>query len=105
MALPVNREGHFKPSTVVEALRGRGLNRVLIEGGGVTVSSFLQAQVLERLHVTIAPLIIGSGVAAFRLDPISSLEKALRPEYQLFCLGNDLLFDFDLSKIKTETNT
>ena len=65
----------------------------------------LQAQVLERLHVTIAPLIIGSGVAAFRLDPISSLEKALRPEYQLFRLGNDLLFDFDLSKIKTETNT
>jgi len=105
VTLPVNREGHFKPSTVVEALRGRGLNRVLIEGGGVTVSSFLQAQVLERLHVTIAPLIIGSGVAAFRLNPISSLEKALRPEYQLFRLGNDLLFDFDLSKIKTETNT
>jgi riboflavin-specific deaminase-like protein len=105
VTLPVNREGHFKPSTIIEALRERGLNRVLIEGGGATVSSFLQAQVLERLHVTIAPLIIGSGIAAFKLDPISTLEKALRPEYQFFRLGNDLLFDFDLSKVKMETET
>ena len=105
LSLPVNTEGKFEPSTVVEALRDRGLNRVLIEGGGVTVSSFLRAQTLDRLHVTIAPLIIGSGVAAFTLDPISTLEKALRPEYQFLRLGNDFLFDFDLSKAKMETHT
>ena len=105
LTLPVNTEGNFEPSTVVGALRDRGLNRVLIEGGGVTVSSFLRTQILDRLHVTIAPLIIGSGVAAFTLDPISTLEKALRPEYQFHRLGNDFLFDFDLSKAKMETHT
>lgn len=105
LTLPVNREGYFEPSTVVYALRDRGFNRVLVEGGGVTVSSFLQAHVLDRLHVTIAPLIIGSGVAAFTLDPISSLEKALRRKYQFLRLGSDFLFDFDLSKDLMETDT
>ena len=105
LTLPVNREGYFEPSTIVEALRDRGLHRILIEGGGVTVSSFLQARTLDRLHVTIAPLIIGSGVAAFTLNPISELEKALRPEYQFLRLGNDFLFDFDLSEARMETHT
>ena len=34
LTLPVNAEGNFEPSTVIEALRDRGLNRVLVEGGG-----------------------------------------------------------------------
>ena len=105
LTLPANAEGNFEPSTVIEALRDRGLNRVLVEGGGVTVSNFLRAQILDRLHVTIAPLIIGSGVAAFTLDPISTLGKALRPKYQFLRLGNDFLFDFDLRKAKMETCT
>jgi riboflavin-specific deaminase-like protein len=105
LTLPVNGEGNFEPSTVIKALRDRGLNRVLVEGGGVTVSNFLRAQILDRLHVTIAPLIIGSGVAAFTLDPINRLGKALRPEYQFLRLGNDFLFDFDLRKARMETCT
>jgi riboflavin-specific deaminase-like protein len=42
-------------------LRARGLRRVLVEGGGVTVSRFLQAGLLDRLHLTVAPMLIGSG--------------------------------------------
>lgn len=88
--------GGFAPVTVIEALRTRGLRRILVEGGGVTVSRFLQAGALTRLHVTVAPLLIGSGRHALTLPPIATLDQALRPPCHLFHLGNDVLFDLDL---------
>lgn len=86
----------FHPAAVLDLLRRRGLRRVLVEGGGVTVSRFLQAGVLHRLHVTVAPLLIGSGRPAFTLDPVETLDRALRPRCRHFVLGNDLLFDLEL---------
>ena len=38
-----------------------GLGSLLIEGGGITITGFLEAGLLDRLQVSIAPLIIGSG--------------------------------------------
>ena len=87
----------FAPATLLDALRARGLRRILVEGGGVTVSRFLQAGALTRLHVTVAPMLIGSGRPGLTLPPITSPEKALRPACRLFRLGDDVLFDLDLS--------
>ena len=88
--------GSFAPAMVLEALRARGLRRILVEGGGVTVSRFLQAGALTRLHVTVAPMLIGAGRHALTLPPIASLDQALRPPCHLFHLGDDVLFDLDL---------
>ena len=88
--------GGFTPAAVVRALRDRGYRRLLIEGGGTTVSRFLQARALDRLHITVAPLVIGSGPPALTLDPIDSLDDALRPPCRRFRLGDDVLFDLDL---------
>jgi riboflavin-specific deaminase-like protein len=95
IALPAGPDG-FEPTAVLEALRARALRRVLVEGGGVTVSRFLQAGVLDRLHVCVAPLLIGSGRPALTLPPVASLAQALRPRCRHFHLGDDLLFDLDL---------
>ena len=91
-----DRRIRFAPATVLEALRARGLRRILVEGGGITVSRFLEAGRLTRLHVTVAPVLIGSGRPALTLPPIASLDQALRPPCRLFHLENDLLFDLDL---------
>jgi riboflavin-specific deaminase-like protein len=98
---PKNGQGErrgFEPSLILETLRDQGLRRVLVEGGGVTVSRFLQAGSLTRLHVTVAPLLIGSGRHSLTLPPIASLGQALRPPCHLFRLGDDVLFDLDLSR-------
>ena len=88
--------GGFDPAAVLQALRRQGYRRILVEGGGTTVSRFLQAGALDRLHVTVAPLLIGGGRPAFTLDPIESLDEALRPHCRHFRLGDDILFDLDL---------
>ena len=96
LRMPTAGPDGFDPRVVLEALREQGLTRVLIEGGGVTVSRFLQAGTLDRLHVTVAPLLIGAGRPALTLAPIESLEQALRPPCRYFRLGDDMLFDLDL---------
>src|SRR5262249_44349059 len=47
--------GRLDLSELLGRLHARGCWRVFVEGGGVTVSSFLEAGLLDRLHIAIAP--------------------------------------------------
>ncbi len=86
------------PAIILRVLSDFGLRKVFVEGGGVTVSAFLNAGLLDRLHVMVAPMIIGSGRPAFSLPEIDLLSDALRPRAQLVSLGSDMLFDLDFSE-------
>ena len=97
LTLPASGAKGFEPGGVLEALRACGLRRVLVEGGGVTVSRFLEAGVLDRLHLTVAPMLMGSGRPGITLPPFEALGQSLRPRCRHVPLGDDLLFDLDLS--------
>jgi diaminohydroxyphosphoribosylaminopyrimidine deaminase/5-amino-6-(5-phosphoribosylamino)uracil reductase len=96
VALPAP-DGRIAPHDVLAALAERGLRRVLIEGGADTVSRFLAAGSLDRLHVMVAPIILGSGRAGFVLPSIERCDQALRPPMRTFRLDDETLFDVDLS--------
>jgi diaminohydroxyphosphoribosylaminopyrimidine deaminase/5-amino-6-(5-phosphoribosylamino)uracil reductase len=89
-------DGRIDVHALITALAERGLRRLLVEGGAYTVSSFLAAGALDRLHVAVSPVIIGSGQAGICLAPIARMEQALRPRCMTYRLGDDVLFDFDL---------
>lgn len=89
----LDANGQLDLSAVLEVLRVRGLPRVFVEGGGVTVSRFLEARLLQRLHIAVAPSIFGSGRAAFGLPAIDSLHEQVRLDWRPFHLGKDLLLD------------
>ncbi|MEX2035562.1 MAG: RibD family protein, partial [Xanthobacteraceae bacterium] len=48
-------DGQIAPAAILAALAERGFRRILIEGGADTVSRFLAAKCLDRLHVMVAP--------------------------------------------------
>jgi diaminohydroxyphosphoribosylaminopyrimidine deaminase / 5-amino-6-(5-phosphoribosylamino)uracil reductase len=77
------------------ALSRRGVSVVFIEGGGITISRFLEAGCLDRLQMTIAPIIIGSGRPGIALAGDRPLDHAFRPRTRCFDLGGDTLFDCD----------
>lgn len=81
------------PQEIVEALRRRGLRRLFVEGGGLTISRFLQFRMLDRLHVTLCPLFIGRGRPGVVLPAVERMDQALRPASRAFFLGGDVLFD------------
>lgn len=96
LVLPGDAEFGLHPVALLEALAARGLARVLVEGGGLTVSRFLQAGALQRLHLMVAPMLIGSGRPGICLPPILALDAALRPPCRVFACGEDSLFDLAL---------
>lgn len=96
VALPVT-DGNITPAAVLAALAQRGLYRILIEGGANTVSRFLAAGCLDRLHVTVAPVIFGSGRPGFILPPVERADQALRAPMRSYQLDDEVLFDCDLS--------
>jgi diaminohydroxyphosphoribosylaminopyrimidine deaminase/5-amino-6-(5-phosphoribosylamino)uracil reductase len=91
-----SREGRLDLGAVLSLLRRRGCHAVFVEGGGVTVSRFLDAGLLDRLQVTVAPLVIGQGRPGICLPPVQRLRDGLRPAHRVFRMGDDVLFDCDL---------
>ncbi len=67
LAVPAH-QGRLRLDALVAALHRRGLRHLFVEGGGLTVSSFLGAGLLDRLQVAVAPLLIGAGRRGLRAD-------------------------------------
>jgi diaminohydroxyphosphoribosylaminopyrimidine deaminase/5-amino-6-(5-phosphoribosylamino)uracil reductase len=89
--------GQLAPSAILAALAGCGMRRMLIEGGANTVSRFLVAGCLDRLHVTVAPILLGAGGPGLVLPPMARADEAPRMPVRVHKIGDDVLFDCDLS--------
>lgn len=95
--------GQLCPRAIVQALYERGLKKLLVEGGASTVSAFIDAGTVDRLHVLVAPMILGSGKTGLSLRPIEKLSSAIRPKAGVHLLDDgDVLFDCDLRCDKLE---
>jgi len=89
-------DGQFDLAELIGALHDRGLYAVFVEGGGRTVSAFLEADRLDRLQVAIAPLITGAGRPGLGLAARDRIRDCLRPAHRIFAMGEDVLFDCNL---------
>ncbi len=91
------------PREIITALFARGFCRILVEGGAQTISRFIRADALDRLHVLVAPMILGSGKSGLVLPPIESLTEALRPATRAYPLPEgDVIFDCDMRRSNGE---
>lgn len=103
ISLPIV-DGHMDPAMILKSLSSEGLNRILIEGGAETISRFLQANCLDRLHIIVAPIVMGSGRASFNLTAIEHMDQASRLKVKTHLLDSDVLFDCDLSSARIKLN-
>jgi len=97
LAVPAT-DGRLRLDALVAVLHRRGLRRLFVEGGGLTVSSFLAAGLLDRLHLAVAPLLIGEGRRGLSLPAPAALGDCLRPGCRVFRMGEDILFDCEPNK-------
>lgn len=86
------------PRDILRALEDLGLRRILVEGGAKTIARFIDADLVDHLHVAVSPIIIGSGPTGISLPPIDRLSNAHRPMANVYNLGSDILFDCMLKK-------
>jgi diaminohydroxyphosphoribosylaminopyrimidine deaminase / 5-amino-6-(5-phosphoribosylamino)uracil reductase len=92
--------GGLQVPAILAALAAHGLTRIFVEGGGVTVSRFLAAGCLDRLHVTVAPVLLGSGIPAFTLPEAARIADGLRFAWTVHTLDPDVLFDIALDRAR-----
>jgi diaminohydroxyphosphoribosylaminopyrimidine deaminase/5-amino-6-(5-phosphoribosylamino)uracil reductase len=100
--LPREPLGGLSIPAILAALAARRLTRIYVEGGGVTVSRFLAAGCLDRLHVTVAPVLLGSGIPAFTLPAAARIADGLRFTWTVHMLDPDVLFDIALDRARPE---
>ena len=89
--------GNLLPSAILAALAGCGMRRMLIEGGADTISRFIVAGCLDRLHVMVAPIILGVGGPGIVLPSLDRADQAPRMPVRVHKIDDDVLFDCDLS--------
>jgi diaminohydroxyphosphoribosylaminopyrimidine deaminase / 5-amino-6-(5-phosphoribosylamino)uracil reductase len=63
--------------------------------GAAAIRIDIEAGCLNRLQITVAPIIIGSGRPGIAFPGDRALDCALRPRIRRFDLGGDTLFDCD----------
>jgi diaminohydroxyphosphoribosylaminopyrimidine deaminase/5-amino-6-(5-phosphoribosylamino)uracil reductase len=94
------RDGRVAIDAVLEALFARDVRAVLVEGGGETHAAFLEAGLVDRVALFVAPLLLGGREApsvvggagrelksAVRLGPMSAR-----------LVGQDLLIEADVAR-------
>jgi riboflavin-specific deaminase-like protein len=90
-------EWGLDPREIRRVLAERGLTWLFVEGGGLTVSRFISAGALDRLQLTVAPVLLGSGRPSLKLPELSDLTHSLRPRTRRFVLGDDIMVERDFS--------
>ena len=86
-------EAWWKPCSCCERADVRGCSSK--EAASLS-RHFFKPNLLDRLQIAIAPVIIGDGRPAIRLAPHARLSDCRRPSYRVFRMGGDVLFDCDL---------
>lgn len=95
--------GLLDPQAILSALRDRGIATLLVEGGGITIARFLEAELLTRLQIAISPVLIGAGPQGLTLkNPVTRLADAIRPQTRSFALGPEVVFDCALSDLAVQ---
>lgn len=67
----------LEPGTILTALRQHGIHSIYLEGGALSLSSFLRAGCIDLLQVHIAAMLLGSGLPSFRLPPVDHVRHGI----------------------------
>lgn len=96
LSLPASN-GRIAPAAILAELAKRGIRRILVEGGAETVSRFFATGCLDRLHMIVAPIILGDGRPSFVLPSLERADQAERLQVRAHEIDNEVVFDCDLS--------
>ncbi len=86
------RRGRIALADAWQHLAERGVNDLLVEGGGGLAAALLRERLVDRMHFFLAPLLIGSDGRAVLADlGVERLRDALRPaRFSVRRLGPDV---------------
>jgi diaminohydroxyphosphoribosylaminopyrimidine deaminase / 5-amino-6-(5-phosphoribosylamino)uracil reductase len=106
LCLPTNAGGRVDLVALLAALHQWGVGSVLVEGGAEMITALLQARLVDRLVVCVAPKVLGAGIEAVGDLGIRELARSLIvTDTSVIRYGVDLVFDGRVEYPGTPTMT
>ena len=99
-------DGRVDLEKLLGAVRRRGVESIMVEGGATITTQLLRLRLVDRLVVTVAPKLVGTGLSSVGDLSISKLDDALTfSELTVRQVGNDVVFDGRLASISRPSGT
>lgn len=90
LPFPLDVSGRVPLDALLACLAEMGINTLMVEGGARVITAFLESQLVDRLVLTLAPVIIGGlGAVESNLAREAGLLRLHEPGYER--LGDDLV--------------
>jgi 3,4-dihydroxy 2-butanone 4-phosphate synthase/GTP cyclohydrolase II len=103
LVLPATPDGRVDLGALLDELGARGMASVLVEGGAGVITAMLREHRVRRLIVSIAPMVLGTGIEAIGDLDIMRLRDAIAFRRASFSqLGPDVIFDGELEPRRDE---
>jgi len=93
VCLGADRHGHLDPEAILRWVSEQGWCKVLIEGGPMTLSRFMNVGLVDYLHLITSSVLLGSGKAGVSFPAAPSLSQAQRFSACTYWLDDDLLIE------------
>ncbi len=91
--LPASANGQVSLPALLACLHKHNIHRLMVEGGATIITSFLAEQLVDRLVITVAPLLVGGLNAVGNLNG-HGLPQLQNPQTQW--LGKDMILSGDV---------
>ncbi len=91
LTIPPNGDGQIDLAALLAYLAGRGIESVMVEGGAQVITSFLAARLVDRLVITVAPMLVGGLNAVGNLAQLNGngFPRLQEPHYEW--MGQDMV--------------
>lgn len=91
-SVPTNENGRLSLQALLKRAGQEEITSILVEGGSEVYSDFIRSSLADKMHIFIAPTILGSGLSSIQDLGIESLDDGLRlREVEVRRFGGDVL--------------
>ncbi len=96
------KDGRVDIRAALARLRCLGIETLLVEGGAAVITELLRARVIDRLIVSVAPVLIGTGTAAVGALDITRIADGIRlTNRTTVTIGDDVLMACDVQNAES----
>jgi riboflavin-specific deaminase-like protein len=93
------RNGGVSLSSLLKELGKREIMSVLVEGGSEIITSLLKANIVDKMIIPIAPMIIGKGLEAIGDLNINNIKDSIKfSSFKTMKKGEDFIFEGTILK-------
>ncbi len=89
MVVPTGPGGQVDITQALRALWARGLEKILLEGGGTLNFSMLEASLVDEIHLTLCPFIVGGRESPSMVDGRGFPKEAVRRLQLVSCVPHE----------------